>query len=320
MSHDDDPRTEADEDHRDDSPDAPPDAPPDEHPRDDAEGTKEDSPDNPSADDRPGDWRDDGPDDRDDDPAADEDHDDASAADDDPPDDRGDDPPDDRQDDAAPDDDHRRLVAESRKYRQRAQRAEQALTEQAAAHQRLLEELDQRHKRDLAEANKRGEALAAQLRKAVGADRLKSALAARGVTRVDQAAYLLGRYVQVDVAGDEPAVRVVDDAGRPVALNADAADASPARENSSARDNSPAGATISIGRLVDTWLAEQGAHFLPPSGDTGSGARKGPAEEFADVAELERDSARRYAFIRRHGAEEYLRRLGQWKRRRVGRG
>ncbi|MHC4718123.1 MAG: hypothetical protein ACYS5V_14215, partial [Planctomycetota bacterium] len=58
---------------------------------------------------------------------------------------------------------------------------------------------------------------------------------------------------------------------------------------------------------------------LPPSGDVGSGAHKGGAGPGATIAEMEADPAKRFAFIREHGTDEYLRRLGQWKRARAAR-
>ena len=212
-----------------------------------------------------------------------------------------------------------RLIAESRKYRKRAQEAEAKLRQleaqslsaeeaaeyrrlknQAAQYERLLAGLTEKHSRELAEANRRCEQLAGQLQKVLGADRLKSALAARGVTRVDQAAYLLQRHIRVELADGEPVVRVVDADGQPIAAP-DGAD----------------GQTISVERFVDAWLASDGAHFLPPSGDVGSGAYKGGSAGTVDMAELEADPNKRYAFIREHGTEAYLRRLGQWKRRRA---
>jgi len=220
------------------------------------------------------------------------------------------------------------LVAESRKYRKRAQEAEaeaarlerlvlpaeqlaeyrelkaagerrgQADDEAGRQYDRLVAELTDKHGRELAEAGRAREALEARLCELVGADRLKSVLAARRVRRVDQAAYLLARHVRVSLADGKPVVQVVDDRGEPIA----------------APGGEP-GETVGMEAFVDAWLAEAGAHFLPPSGDTGSGAHRGAAGERADVAEMEADPARRYAFIREHGTDEYLRRLGAWKRR-----
>ena len=225
-----------------------------------------------------------------------------------------------------------KLIAESRKYRKRAQEAEAALRqlqERALSEEELAEfrslraeqkqreqadlaktrqyetlvaELTEKHARELAQANQRSQLLEAQLRKVVGADRLKSALAGRGVTRVDQAAYLLQRHIRVELVDGEPVVQVVDRKGQPIT---DAA--------------CQGGETITIDRFVDAWLASEGAHFLPPSGDTGSGAHAGGSADRADIAELEANPAKRYAFIREHGTDEYLRRLGEWKRRQAAR-
>ena len=214
-----------------------------------------------------------------------------------------------------------RLIAESRRYRKRAQDAEAKLHELEAtalsaeqaeeyrrlkdeteAYERTVAELTARHERDLGARRREVSALTDRLRRIVGADRLKSALASRGVTRVDQAAYLLDRHVRVEVSDGEPVVRVVDAAGEPIPDPSGAADA-----------------TVSVERFVDAWLAAEGAHFLPPSGDVGSGAHRGGLSERTTVAEMEADPAKRFAFIREHGTDEYLRRLGQWKRTRAGR-
>jgi len=118
-----------------------------------------------------------------------------------------------------------RLIAESRRYRKRAQDAEAKLgemearalsAEQVREYRRLKAEAD-RQERELDARRREVSALTERLRRIVGSDRLKSALASRGVTRVDQAAYLLDRHVRVDLDGDEPVVRVVDAAGRPIA-------------------------------------------------------------------------------------------------------
>ena len=214
-----------------------------------------------------------------------------------------------------------RLIAESRRYRKRAQDAEtrlreleagamsagqvqeyRRLKEQAAGYERMAAEMTARQERELESRRREVSALTDRLRRIVGSDRLKSALASRGVTRVDQAAYLLDRHVRVDLAGGEPVVRVVDAGGQPIP--------DPSGEP---------GAAVSIERFVDAWLAAEGAHFLPPSGDVGSGAHKGGPSEHATVAEMEADPAKRFAFIREHGTDEYLRRLGHWKRTRAGR-
>jgi len=203
-----------------------------------------------------------------------------------------------------------RLIAESRRYRKRAQDAEAKLgemearalsAEQVREYRRLKAEAD-RQERELDARRREVSALTERLRRIVGSDRLKSALASRGVTRVDQAAYLLDRHVRVDLDGDEPVVRVVDAAGRPIADPAAGPEA-----------------TVSVERFVDAWLTAEGAHFMPPSGDVGSGAHKGGPADRCTMAEMEADPAKRFAFIREHGTDEYLRRLGQWKRTRAGR-
>jgi len=200
------------------------------------------------------------------------------------------------------------LVAEARKYRRRAQEAERRVAELQPlvlsdaegelferlkleaerlpgireAHRREVAELKRAQTDELAEARARTQQLTEMLSEVVGTDRLKTALAARGVKRVDQAASLLAGRIRVGVAGDDYTVQVVDGRGEPLSDGQD-------------------GKERGVEDLVDAWLAEN-PHFLPPSGDTGSGAHAGTAAAAGvSIEQLDRDPRRKAEFVAMHG-------------------
>jgi len=201
-----------------------------------------------------------------------------------------------------------RLIAEARKYRRRAQEAERRLADiepqvlsdpdrrlfdrlKAEAnelghvrqsHRRQIAELTQAHGEELVAANAQAQQLTSMLSAVVGTDRLKTALAAKGVKQVDQAARLLARRVKVEITSGGYSVQVVDESGQPV----------------SAGDGE---GTISVEELVETWLADN-SHFLPPSGDTGSGAHPGLSAGCGiSIEQLDRNPARKAEFVARYG-------------------
>ncbi|MCY2925973.1 MAG: hypothetical protein NT031_11145 [Planctomycetota bacterium] len=182
-----------------------------------------------------------------------------------------------------------REVARSRKYRLRAQAVETQLEglrgrvlddRQLEQYQTLLAERDQ---------------VRAVRERAAGLEKML----AHGEKMLAQATALLADRIRVDVSGASPVVHVLDEAG--AVMYADAEGAQP----------------LSAGQFVSAWLSEQGAHFLPASGDTGSGARKGAvAPPSVTLADLDRHPARKAEFIARYGPGAYLR----LARRAVGNG
>ncbi len=207
-------------------------------------------------------------------------------------------PTDDADDQAAPDDGrdwreaYLREVAQSRRYRQRAQQAEaRAISdEQIAQLDRLRDLPDQ-----VADKNRRIATLEGAVRQIAGLGELTRALATCGVgsgcphgrRMLDQAAALLADRVRVDVAGPAPIVHVLDDAGEPVVDDE--------------------GRPLPVSQFVATWLAEEGAHFLPASGDTGSGAFRGRATPpGVSIEQLDRDPKAKAKFIATHGPQAYV--------------
>ena len=195
-----------------------------------------------------------------------------------------------------------REVARSRRYRQRAQRTEaemEALRPRALTDDEVAEVARLREAAAAAEGkDERIAALEAMVRRVVGANELSKALAACGVGRgwprgdrmLAQAASLLADRIDVDLSGDAPEARVIGDDGQPLA----------------AGDGSESGA-MTVSDFVARWLAEEGAHFLPPSGDTGSGAHQGVASEAEPSLErLDRDPGAKAEFIARHGPQAYV--------------
>lgn len=195
-----------------------------------------------------------------------------------------------------------REVARSRKYRLRAQAVETQLEglrgrvldeRQLEQYQTLLAEREQ-----VAAARERAAGLERMLAEVVGAGELARTLAVAGVgagaphgeKMLAQATALLADRIRVDVSGADPVVHVLDEAG--AVMYADAESVQP----------------LSAGQFVSAWLSEQGAHFLPASGDTGSGARKGAvAPPSVTLADLDRHPARKAEFIARFGPQAYLR-------------
>ena len=192
-----------------------------------------------------------------------------------------------------------RETAQSRKYRQRAQRAENEVEQFRASvlDERQRAEYDRLRKgaAGAAEKNQRIEALEGVVRRIVGVNELTGALVACGVgsgclhgeKMVSQAAALLARRIDVDAGGDDPQVRVLNKAGQ-VALN-------------------HSGEPVSVAAFVASWLAEEGSHFLPASGDTGSGAHSGTAGgRGTSIEQLDRDPTAKAEFIAKHGPKAYV--------------
>jgi len=192
-----------------------------------------------------------------------------------------------------------REMAQSRKYRQRAQKAEADLDElrdralsceQHEEYQRLRLSAATR-----ADQDRRTQRLESTVRQVAGLNELTKALVACGVgsgsahghRMVAQAAALLTDRIQVELEDDVPAVRVLDEAGQALVA--------------------PDGEPISIQQFVADWVAAEGGHFLPASGDTGSGAHKGEAPpQGVTLERLDHNPRAKAEFIARHGPQAYV--------------
>lgn len=225
-------------------------------------------------------------------------------------------------------DERNRLVAESRKYRQRAQKAETHLAEfenrvlsdedrelfeqlkaerakaaeekadAASRYDELLAGKQAGFDADLAAAMAdRDGALAAFEKLAVAAP-IQAELARQGVTDVTAAAHLIQNLhayrATAKLVDGQAAVQVVDARGNRVTD----ADCRP-------------GQSIGIDKLVAGFLAtETGKHFLPASGDRGSGAHKGTPSG-PRLAEILADPEKKAAFIAKHGGEAFMKLASQ---------
>jgi len=203
-------------------------------------------------------------------------------------------------------------VENAKKQRQRAQQAESRLGEveeslkefqdriaaqEAEAERKLLEGKGQyeeamaslRSEKDKALQSKDAEieALSSSLYRELGTNRLTAALGEAGVKSelIAQATKLLSGQIKVSVKDGKPVVQVLDEDGSP--LNA---------EN---------GAAATMQDLVGRW-AQSNPHFLPPSGDTGSGAHKGGKTGNVTLAELDANASAKAKFIKEHGVDAYL--------------
>ncbi|GAG11137.1 unnamed protein product, partial [marine sediment metagenome] len=96
------------------------------------------------------------------------------------------------------------------------------------------------------------------LRNVVGVDKLKDALGAAGVKPelISQAAILLQPQVKVEMANGTPTVSVLDESGGQMFAEG--------------------GGNATLADLATSFTAAN-AHFVPPSGDGGSGQHKGGA-------------------------------------------
>ena len=192
-----------------------------------------------------------------------------------------------------------REMGQSRKYRQRAQKAEADLDElrsraltptQHEEYQRLRLSAD-----SLADKDRRLERLEGTVRQVVGLNELTKALVACGVgsgspqghRMVAQAAALLTDRIEVGLEDDAPAVRVRAAGGQPLVA--------------------PDGEPITIQQFVADWVAAEGGHFLPASGDTGSGAHRGDGScEGLSLERLDHNPRAKAEFIARHGPQAYV--------------
>jgi len=224
-----------------------------------------------------------------------------------------------------------KLVAESKKYRQRAQKAESRIAElerrslsdeewelfqQLQAQRAAMEEdqarVAQRYDELLAARQAqfdadlvavtadRDSAMAAFERVAVTAP-IQAELARRGVTDVTAAVHLIQNLhphcATAKFVDGRAVVQVVDRLGDPVIDTSQGSDQ-----------------TIGIDALVAEFLAtDTGKHFLPASGDTGSGAYKG-SPSGPTLAELLADPDAKAAFIAKHGGAAFIK-LARQKRR-----
>lgn len=184
-------------------------------------------------------------------------------------------------------------VAQSRKYRQRAQQAEQQLAEIRDRQLTDKQIQEYRQLRSAAEAIEQDRRRLTEMEQALaeraGRDALVRSLRACGVGRgladqdkiLDQAVALLLPGIQVDTGPDGPTIHLADDE----------------------QTESPA----DLQAFVADWLASQAPHFLPPSGDTGSGAHRYPGPlEPTRVEQLDADPARKAKFIAENGPKAYV--------------
>lgn len=209
-------------------------------------------------------------------------------------------------------------VESSRKYRTRAQAAETKVEElegsvlsdeDRALFETLKTERTDQEQKVLEDKGKFDEALAkvktdhakatdaldrqildltGALQQEVGINKLHAALGTVGVKPelIDQAAQLLGGQVKVSLKDGKPTVQVVNADGAPM--------------------TDDAGAAVTIEGLAKGWVASN-AHFLPPTGDSGSGAHQGaPGGEGVTLASLDADSVKKAEFIAKNGGEAYM--------------
>lgn len=202
-------------------------------------------------------------------------------------------------------------IAESKKYRQRAQTAEeqqkaesqraadaQAKLDAAEAERKKLEleskgkydealkQTTEAHQKALAAETARRATVEQALNQTVGQNALLTALGKAGLKPdlIGQAARLVAGQVRVEVKDGQAVIQVLDEAGKPL-LKA---------------DGTPAGV-----EELATGFAKNNPHYLPPTGDTGTGAHRG-APGGVTLAELDADPEKKSKFIQEQGTGAYL--------------
>jgi|SaaInl7_200m_RNA_FD_contig_71_487068_length_2624_multi_7_in_0_out_0_3 hypothetical protein len=217
-------------------------------------------------------------------------------------------------------------VAESIKYRKRAQEAEaaleaarkkslsddqlqeyEALRKQAAeAETKKLEEQGQYDQllaqkqevfdKNIADEQAKATAALEAFKQVAVKEPIMAALAAKGVKDVASAAFLLqgtfDQKAEAELVDGKAVVKVRDASGNPVTD----ADCEP-------------GQTISVEQLVDGWLATPaGQNYLPGSGDSGTGTHLGGAPQKSSaalLAELDANAEKKAEYILKNGQKAY---------------
>jgi len=228
-------------------------------------------------------------------------------------------------------------VVQSQKYRKRAQTAEKLVTElQEAsgrtlspedfeAYQQSLTDAESQEQKELVKKGEFDAALAKAEEKFEGQRDQYRAEADQKTTdadaRTDKAMALAKRF-----AGDAPLALALAGAGIPKVSIGIAKDRLSSRVRVEFNDNDDpiitcvdpagevildpdgaAGQSVSVEKFVTDYLAsEEGSTFLPPSGDSGSGAYRGGGKPGVTIEELDADPAKKAKFIQEEGTEAYL--------------
>jgi len=229
-----------------------------------------------------------------------------------------------------------RAIADAKKYRERAQKAEKAHADQAgrvmsdedreeyeALKQQKAQAEEDRQRQEgkfdellAAKQAKADEAIEAERKRADAAVGLAKqyavtqpmlvSLAKAGVKDAEAAAHLIQNLYSMR------ATAVVNEDGSATVQVVETATGKPVVDA-----ECKAGETIGIDTLVQKFLAtDRGKHFLPPSGDTGSGAHRGGAPGVT-IAELDADPEKKVEFIQKHGSAAYQK-LARTARRGTG--
>lgn len=164
--------------------------------------------------------------------------------------------------------------------------AERVKLESEGKYAEALEAARAKHAAELADREKQVGQMSGVLEAEFGTNRLMAALGRAGVApeRMAQAAQLLGSRVKVSLKDGQPVTEVFDDTGQPMQVD---------------------GSSATVDQLVAAWLPGN-QHFLPPSGDSGSGSHAGGATGNVTLADLDANPNKKLEFIRKNGQQAYL--------------
>jgi len=161
-------------------------------------------------------------------------------------------------------------------------------------YEEALEAKKAAHDKELAERDQRIELVEAAMRREFGTNCVMAALGDAGVKSelIHQAAQLLDGRFKVELADGTPQITALGEDGKELFIE---------------------GEPATIADLAADF-AKRNPHFLPPTGDTGSGATKG-GPGAVTIEQLDADPEAKVAFIQKHGQKAYLQLAKQKQRK-----
>lgn len=173
---------------------------------------------------------------------------------------------------------------------------EELRKQDANTHKAAMAQKDKSHQADLDKKDEESARLAGIVAKLGAENPLQAALADANVQSISHAVF----YIQHSPDSEYHVISGLDEQGQPTPKVVD-------REGNEVVDPNKAGSMMTIEGLVQWFIGtEFGQRFLPPSGDTGSGAKKGGSGS-ENLEAIMGDVEKRMAHMQSVGGQEYVR-------------